>query len=147
MYKYFLIVNYPLSIVNCLDNSQNIEIFNCFKVYINDQLLNCNLSNRFYQSADGTFPSTFNNGLLDLGSYSTEDVTIKLEVLRDFDITELSVGSMDIDKFEKFVFDKTASYSDIITYDNNLICQASANDNNQMLFLTIPYDVLCIVIY
>ena len=47
---------------------------------------------------------------------------------------------MDIDKFEKFVFDKTASYSDIITYDNNLICQASANDNNQMLFLTIPYD-------
>ncbi|WP_302652569.1 YfhO family protein [uncultured Clostridium sp.] len=129
-----------LNCLKSLDNSQNIEIFNCFKVYINDQLLNCNLSNRFYQSADGTFPSTFNNGLLDLGSYSTEDVTIKLEVLRDFDITELSVGSMDIDKFEKFVFDKTASYSDIITYDNNLICQASANDNNQMLFLTIPYD-------
>lgn len=26
MYKYFLIVNYPLSIVNCLDNSQNIRL-------------------------------------------------------------------------------------------------------------------------
>ena len=67
-------------------------------------------------------------------------MTIKLEVLRDFDITELSVGSMNIDKFEQFVSTKTASYSDLITYDNNLIYQASTNDNNQMLFLTIPYD-------
>ena len=98
------------------------------------------MSNRFYENTDGTFPSTFNNGLLDLGSYSAEDVTIKLEVLRDFDITELSVGSMNIDKFEQFVSTKTASYSDLITYDNNLIYQASTNDNNQMLFLTIPYD-------
>ena len=67
-------------------------------------------------------------------------MTIKLEVLRDFDITELSVGSMNIDKFEQFVSTKTASYSDLITYDNNLIYQASTNDNNQMIFLTIPYD-------
>lgn len=129
-----------LNCLKSLDNSKNIEIFNCFKVYINDQLLNCKLSNRFYENTDGTFPSTFNNGLLDLGSYYAEDVTIKLEVLRDFDITELSVGSMNIDKFEQFVSTKTASYSDLITYDNNLIYQASTNDNNQMLFLTIPYD-------
>ena len=129
-----------LNCLRSLDNSKNVAIFNSLKVYVNNVLINCSLSNGFYQNIYSTFPSSFNNGLLDLGTYSTEKVSIKIELLKDFKTSEFSIGSMNIGKFKDFVESKTVSASDIITYDNNLIYQTSSDDNNQMLFLTIPYD-------
>ena len=102
--------------------------------------LNLHFSNSLYDFDTSSFPSTFNNGLLDLGSYENERVWIRLEVLKNFSASQMSIGSMDVNKFISFAEENKINASNIQISENYLTGEVVASDYNSMLFLSIPYD-------
>ena len=128
------------NLLNSINNEDNSEVIKSVKVFVNDKVIDTSLNNPFFGGTSDTFTTEFNNGLLDLGTFIDGKANIKIEILKNFKASQLSVGAMDINKFKLFASGKNINNSNVLIYDNNLVCQANIESDDEILFLTIPYD-------
>ncbi len=131
--------NAYLDIVYSFVNEENTEILNELEVTVNgERIVSENRLNS--DNGYGYFPSTYNNGLLDLGVYQDETLTVSIKVSEDFTAREVLVGSMDISKLESLssVYNQT----DVKTAINgdSLTVTAKSQQDGEQLFLSLPYD-------
>lgn len=124
-----------LNVLRDVDNSKNSPVYDSLKVYVNGDEYNT----YFDGVKSNEFPTAINNGLLDLGEYNNETIKVTLEVLKNFDVKELSVGLLDIDKLEDLANLYTDSTSNIVVNKNNINVTVQGN-LGENLFITIPFD-------
>ncbi|MDD6224354.1 MAG: YfhO family protein, partial [bacterium] len=115
-----------LEILNDLNNNTNLSIYRKFNIYINDKL--------FKQKA----LTENDNGVIDLGDYESEEVNIKIVLLDDVLLDNITLATMDKEKYEQFV---TSEKTDLdIKYIGNKIKVDMESDQKQLLFLPIAYN-------
>lgn len=115
-----------LEILKDLDNTINSEIYQKFNIYVNDQLWQKNAL------------TANNNGVIDLGTFEHEDVDIKIELLGDIEISNLTLATMDVLKYESFIEENYVPLK--IKYNKNKIQIEVTSEKNQILFLPISYN-------
>lgn len=114
-----------LDLALTMDESIKGSISNAMLIYINDQLYKNN------------YPTKTSNGIYDLGVYENQNVNIKIKLIKPIDITKLTVGSMDINKYLEFVNDK----SDLnIKFEKNKITIDSNTLKDGYLVIPISYS-------
>lgn len=118
--------NLYLELLRSIDNDINKGILESVNIYINGIL---------YQEK---YPKETNNGLLDLGIYEQEEVTIRLEFTRSIQLSVLEIGMLDLAKYEDFVTD---SYLPLeIEYNENQVKIEVTSESEKTLFLPIAYN-------
>lgn len=124
-----------LDVLRALENSNNSVLYNSLKININGQPYN----SYFDGIESNEFPTQINNGLLDLGEYNNENVKVTIEVINNFEVKELSIGLLDMDKLELLSNKYKNVTSDIIVNKNkiNSTVQGKLGEN---LFIAIPFD-------
>ncbi len=116
-----------LEILRSLDNQTNQECFEAMHVYVNGKLL------------AEKYPSELENGLLELGEFEQEDVTIRIEFVRDTILHHIAIGGMHVDRYQNFLRQKTADVK--IAYDENQVHVFYQNeDGQQLLYLPLAYN-------
>ena len=105
---------------------ENRSILESMNVYVNGQLL------------QDKFPKEIDNGLLDLGTFENEEVTVTLELIKDVDLDILEIGMMDFQKYDAFLQNKKTDLT--IDYTKNQIKVKVTSDKEQILFLPITYN-------
>lgn len=124
-----------LNMLMSTNNSENSSIFNTVNVYVNGEAFNS-----YIGEESNEYPTVMNNGLLDLGTYTQEELEVTLEIKRNFSIKEISLGLLDLDRLELLV-NKYKDEEDILkTSKNNLYVTIEGN-KDESLFLTIPFDL------
>lgn len=114
-----------LEILKSLENSENIYIYEKFHIYVNDKLY----------SQD---PITENsNGVIDLGIYEDEIVNIKIELVDDVELSNLTIGIMNLDKYDSF---SKINLNTKIDYKRNKVNVKVNSSKEQLLFLPIAYN-------
>lgn len=124
-----------LNVLRDLENSKNSVLYNSLKININGEPYN----SYFDGIESNEFPTEINNGLLDLGQYDNGNVKITIEVIKSFEVKELSIGLLDTDKLELLSNKYKNVTSDIIVNKNkiNSTVQGKLGEN---LFIAIPFD-------
>ena len=118
--------NIYLEINHQLANDQNYRINEAFNLYINDKLISVDAFTEPY------------NGTMDLGIYENEHINIKLELKKSVVLNKVTVGVMDLDKYEKFISD---NYKDNkIKFNKNIVTASVEGSKGKMLLLPINYD-------
>ena len=115
-----------LEVLKTIDNMENRSILESMNVYVNGQLL------------QDKFPKEIDNGLLDLGTFENEEVTVTLELIKDVDLDILEIGMMDFQKYDAFLQNKKTDLT--IDYTKNQIKVKVTSDKEQILFLPITYN-------
>lgn len=115
-----------LEILKSLNNNDNVEMYEMFNIYINDRLY---APNAFSQN---------NNGVLNLGTYEDELVNIKIELVKDISLNNITIGVMDNKLYEEFM--ELPKVDTNISYDRNNIKLNIKSDKEQLLFLPIAYN-------
>ena len=118
--------NLYLEVAHQIGNDQNYRINKAFNLYVNDKLVKENAFNEPH------------NGVMDLGIYENEKVNIKLELKKSVLLKEITVGLMDLDKYEDFI-NKTYSDHDI-KYNRNKLSLKVTGTKDKILLLPIIYD-------
>ena len=114
-----------LEILRSLDNGDNAYIYEKFHLYINDELYDSDPINEY------------SNGLIDLGTYENETVNIKIELRDDVKLNNLTIGIMNLDKYDFFT---EINLDTDITYTRNKVKVEVDSDKKQLLFLPIAYN-------
>lgn len=114
-----------LEILKDLNNTINSSIYQKFNIYINDQL--------FRQSA----LTETDNGVIDLGTYEDKTVNIKIELKDDVELDNITLGILDLDKYDEFI---EKSLNSKIDYHKNKVKVTVTSDKKQLLFLPIAYN-------
>lgn len=104
----------------------NEHINNTFNIYVNGKKL------------DYGFPSKDSNGLLCLGTYENEGVLIEIDVNESAHMRGFGVFGMDLDKLDYLI--ENAKTADLKVSGNKITGSATATNEGQYLFLSIPYD-------
>ncbi len=73
------------------ESSKKTNTYKSFNIYVNGEL--------FYEN----YPNEDRNGTLDLGIYENTKLNIKIEVLKKVNVRNISVGLLDLDKYEEFI--------------------------------------------
>jgi len=136
-----------LNILKDLNNDQNINSLFSFQILVNDQPFDLLIPKDRYiinhktNPGANVFPQRFENGLLNLGRYQ-DTVTVKLQLIKDeVQLSEFSIGALDIEGFKEFINQYDEETSSTIDMDRNKIkVQVTVNQDDQILFLSIPYD-------
>ncbi len=115
-----------LEILKDLDNTTNSGIYQKFNIYINDSLYVKNAL------------TDYNNGVINLGTFEDEKVNIKIELLSDVEVDNLTIGVMDNKLYEEFVQNEKINTE--IDYHENKIHVGVESDKKQILFLPIAYN-------
>lgn len=116
-----------LEVLRSLNNQKNYKIFKKLNIYINDKL--------YTQKA---FTEN-NNGVLNLGTYENETVNIKLELRKNLEVSNLTLGIMNNQKYEDFINEEKINTN--IKYNRNQIkVNIDTNEDNKILFLPIAYN-------
>jgi len=115
-----------LEILGDIDNNNNTSIYKKFNIYINDEL--------FKQKAI----TEYDNGVIDLGSYENETLNIKIELIDNVELDNLTIGLMDVSKYEEFLTNEKIDLK--ISYNENKIKVKVNSDKKQLLFLPIAYN-------
>lgn len=115
-----------LEILKDLDNTNNSAIYQKFNIYINDKL--------FLQNA----LTANNNGVIDLGAFENETVNIKIELLEDLEMNNLTLAAMNTEKYEDFIEESRIPIK--IEYKKNKINVKVTSDKEQILFLPVSYN-------
>lgn len=115
-----------LEILKDLDNTTNAGIYQKFNIYINDHLYVKNAL------------TDYNNGVIDLGTFEDEKVNIKIELLADVEVDNLTIGVMDNQLYEDFV--QREKIDTQIKYEENRIHVQVESDKKQILFLPVAYN-------
>lgn len=76
------------------------------------------------------------NGILDLGNYKNQNITIKL--ISETGISNVLIGMLDIDKYNKIFEEYNNNIN--INVENNIIKITGETDRNTNLFIPINYD-------
>lgn len=109
-------------------------------IIVNNHSLNLPIENSRYNMA---YPTSYNNGILDLGYFKDEEVTVSLavsdyeegeEILEDYDI---EFGLLDIKKYENVVNNK---HNLNIGINKNKITLTGTTDKETNILLPIVYD-------
>ena len=124
-----------LNVLKDLENSKNSAVYNSLKIYINGEPYN----SYFDGIESNEFPTEINNGLLDLGQYGDEKVKVDIEVIKNFETKELSIGLLDIDKLE-LLANKYANVTSDISVNKNKIKSTVDGKLGENLFIAIPFD-------
>jgi len=115
-----------LEILKDLDNNINLDIYQNFNIYINDKL--------FKEHAI----TEEDNGVINLGIFEDEDVNVKIELLWDVEMDNITLATMDIEKYESFIEENQAPLK--IEYKKNKINIQVDSKEKQMLFLPVSYS-------
>ncbi len=102
--------------------------FNETKIYVNGTFL-------------GVYPTFHNERVLDLGSFSNERVTIKIEfAVPETQLTQEMYYALDMPKFEQRIDDLKSQSLHVTSWSERYISGAINVQNARTLFLSIPYD-------
>lgn len=115
-----------LELLTSLDNQVNAKNYGSFNIYVDNLLI------------EEKYPDKDFNGIIDLGKYKDEEITIKVEYLRDIDVKYLSVGLLDLKKLDNFVKDYKLDYD--IKFNENNININIESDSNKILFIPVTYN-------
>ena len=115
-----------LEILKDLDNTTNAGIYQKFNIYINDNLYVKNAL------------TDYNNGVINLGTFEDEHVNIKIELLADVEVDNLTIGVMDNQLYEEFVQEEKID-TKVDYYENQIRVQVESEDK-QILFLPVAYN-------
>lgn len=116
-----------LELYSSLYNSINDDIYEQFNIYLNDNLY---LKN---------YPTKDNNGLVNLGIFENQKITIKVEFLSDCYLESLNIGLLDIGKLDNFITNYKLDY-DIKFNGNKIEINIDSKNDNKILFLPINYN-------
>lgn len=119
--------NLYLEIPHSLRNDQNFRLNNAVNIYINDKL---------YKEDAFLEPD---NGVLDLGIYEDETVSVKVEIIKDILVRNVYLGSMDMTKFEDFL-NKYYIDTNIDFNKNKVSLKVNVNEDNKILFVPLAYS-------
>ena len=115
-----------LEILKDLDNTTNAGIYQKFNIYINDNLYMKNAL------------TDYNNGVINLGTFEDEHVNIKIELLADVEVDNLTIGVMDNQLYEEFVQEEKIDTK--VDYHENQIRVQVDSEDKQILFLPVAYN-------
>lgn len=118
-----------------MENSKNSVLYNSLKININGEPYN----SYFDGIESNEFPTEINNGLLDLGQYDNGNVKVTIEVIKNFEVKELSIGILDTDKL-KLLSNKYKNVTSDITVNKNKINSTVQGKLGESLFIAIPFD-------
>lgn len=124
-----------LNVLKDLENSKNSVSYNSLKININGEPYN----SYFDGIESNEFPTEINNGLLDLGQYENGNVKVTIEVIKNFEVKELSIGLLDTDKLE-LLSNKYKDVTSDITVNKNKINSTVQGKLGENLFIAIPFD-------
>ena len=112
------------------ESAKKTNTYESFNIYVNDQL--------FMEK----YPNTDRNGTLDLGLYENTKLNIKIEVLKKVKPRNITVGLLDLNKYDEFIETNYGVVELII--DGNEIDIKTSSAQPATLFVPIPnigYDV------
>lgn len=115
-----------LEILKDINNNINRDIFQKFNIYINDQL--------FQEHA----VEEDDNGIINLGTFENEEVNIKIELRWNIELENITLATMDIEKYESFVENNNIPLK--IKYHRNKISIEVDSDKEQILFIPVSYN-------
>lgn len=133
-------LNSRLSYTIKIDERENLY-FDCFKD------ITGNLSEPIYNSFDirvngilieDKYPNQSTNGMLDLGEFENEIVDVNITILKSIDSNSLGVFGIELDDISSAISEIQPAEVEID--GDKIIAKANAQDDNQMLILTIPYN-------
>lgn len=124
-----------LNVLRDLKNSKNSVLNNSLKISINGEPY----SSYFDGIESNEFPTEINNGLFDLGQYEDGNVKITIEVIKNFEVKELSIGLLDVNKLE-LISNKYKDVRSDITVKKNKISSTVEGELGENLFIAIPFD-------
>ena len=113
-------------ITSDLDNTKNRILNDAFNLYINGKLY---LKDAFMEP---------NNGVIYLGSYEDETVSIRLEAVKDVRFDSLVIGMMDTSKYEDFL--NKYKLDTAIKFKENTVSVKVNSEEEKILFLPIGYS-------
>lgn len=107
-------------------NLEKNKLYNCFDIYVNDELLFKDFYNRD------------NNSVLNLGTFKNEKVEVKVLVKKDIPRNiNISIGLLDRNLLRQYF--ENNKYEVGIDYKNNDLNITYKSDNEDILFIPIPY--------
>ena len=107
-------------------NIEKNKLYNCFDIYVNDELLFKDFYNRD------------NNSVLNLGTFKNEKVEVKVLVKKDIPRNiNISIGLLDRNLLRQYF--ENNKYEVGIDYKNNDLNITYKSDNEDILFIPIPY--------
>ncbi len=115
-----------LEILKDVDNNINQDIFKCFNIYVNDQLL----KEHAMEEND--------NGVINLGTFENEEVNVKIELLGSMELDNITLATMDLEKYESFVENNNVPLK--IKFHRNKISIEIDSEKEQMLFIPVSYN-------
>ncbi len=130
------LVNYEINVTG----RQNLY-FDCFdKLTTNlNEPINCSfniyVNHRIYEVQ---YPNKYNNGMLCLGTFENEKVDISVSVLKNGSTDSFGIFGMDLDKLA--TLNNSVKSADIKIKGDIITADATADNNNQMLLLSIPFN-------
>ncbi len=115
-----------LEILKDLNNLVNEETFEAFHIYVNDQLFR---ENGLKEN---------DNGVINLGTYENTEVNIKIEFLKDISLHNLTLATMENERYEEFI-SKTQAEREIRFHRNQIVVKMNSEEK-QTFFLPMFYD-------
>ncbi|MDD3241730.1 MAG: YfhO family protein [Bacilli bacterium] len=115
-----------LEVLKSLKNSINAEIYEKMNIYVNDKLYAKN------------YPSENNNGTLNLGIFKNQKVNIKIEIIEDIELQNITISKMDISKYNKFIKDNYNEKE--LTFNKNTINIKINSNEEKIIFIPINYS-------
>ncbi len=124
-----------LNVLRDLENSKNSALYNSLKIKVNGEPYN----SYFDGIESNEFPTEINNGLLDLGQFDNGKLKVVIEVIKNFEAKELSLGLLDTDKLEE-LSNKYKNVTSGIIVNKNKISATVQGKLGENLFIAIPFD-------
>ncbi len=107
-------------------NIEKNKLYNCFDIYVNDELLFKDFYNRD------------NNSVLKLGTFNNEKVEVKVLIKKNISRNvNISFGLLDRKLLRQYFEDN--KYEIGINYENNNLNISYNSDNEDILFIPVPY--------
>jgi uncharacterized membrane protein YfhO len=86
------------------------------------------------------YPSYFNNGLLELGTFENEDVTVEISWEKSSDFSDLSIGYMDNDKLSALCESYKDNGATQVTTEGTKISFTASPTSECYAFIPVEYD-------
>ncbi len=115
-----------LDVFSEFDSYKKTVNYNSIDIYVNDI--------KMFDS----FPNDNKNGNILLGEYSDSNVNVKIVFIKDSDIKKITLGSLNLDKLDNFIFDNYVDNISVKFEKNSIVVDAYGNDGD-ILFLPITY--------
>ena len=115
-----------LEILKDLDNNINLDIYQHFNIYVNDRL--------FQDHAI----TEDDNGVINLGTFEQEDVNVKIELIWDVEVDNITLATMDLEKYESFIKNNQVPLE--MEYKKNKITIKVDSKEKQTLFIPVSYN-------